>query len=159
VRGHLQEIENSAESERQTKEEFVKTTLGSMYIGMASYSPMCHVHGTDLRWHLSAGSGSVGGLNSRKSCILIVDAYNSIKTIATISLFLALALHPQVQKRVQAEIDGVVGKDQLPAFNDRPCLPYIEVMCREVLRSWVVTPIVLMILHQCWEVGGAICHF
>jgi hypothetical protein len=33
--------------------------------------------------------------------------------------FLALATHPEVQERAQKEIDGVVGLDRLPDFNDR----------------------------------------
>jgi cytochrome P450 len=56
------------------------------------------------------------------------------------SLFLALVLSPQVQKRAQAELDVVVGRDRLPTFDDRPRLPYIEAICRELLRWWMVTP-------------------
>jgi len=57
------------------------------------------------------------------------------------SLFLALVLYPQVQKRAQAELDLVVGRDRLPTFDDRPRLPYIEAICRELLRWQMVTPI------------------
>ena len=57
------------------------------------------------------------------------------------SLFLALVLYPQVQKRAQEELDLVVGRDRLPMFDDRPRLPYIEAICRELLRWLMVSPI------------------
>jgi cytochrome P450 len=56
------------------------------------------------------------------------------------SLFLALVLSPQIQKRAQEELDLVVGRDRLPTFDDRPRLPYIEAICRELLRWQMVTP-------------------
>jgi cytochrome P450 len=58
-----------------------------------------------------------------------------------ISFFLALTLFPQVQRRAQAELDIVVGRDRLPTFDDRPRLPYIEALCKELMRWQVVTPI------------------
>ena len=39
-----------------------------------------------------------------------------------------------VWKRVQAEIDAVVGTDRLPEFDDRPSLTYIDAILRETLR-------------------------
>jgi hypothetical protein len=56
------------------------------------------------------------------------------------SLFLALVLFPQVQRRAQAELDVVIGRDRLPTFDDRPRLPYIEALCKELLRWQMVTP-------------------
>ena len=56
------------------------------------------------------------------------------------SLFLALVLSQQVQKRAQEELDIVVGRDRLPIFDDRARLPYIEAICRELLRWQMVTP-------------------
>jgi len=64
------------------------------------------------------------------------------------SLFLALVLSPQVQRRAQAELDVVVGRDRLPTFDDRPRLPYIEAICRELLRWWVVIPMGSIIPYQ-----------
>jgi cytochrome P450 len=65
-----------------------------------------------------------------------------MKTVsAMISFFLALTLFPQVQRRAQAELDVVVGRDRLPTFDDRPHLPYIEALCKELMRWQMVTPI------------------
>ena len=57
------------------------------------------------------------------------------------SLFLALVLFPRVQRRAQAELDVVVGRDRLPTFDDRPRLLYIEAFCKELMRWQMVTPI------------------
>ena len=64
------------------------------------------------------------------------------KTVSSLSsLFLALVLYPEVQKRAQAELDAVIARDRLPTFDDRPRLPYINAMCRELMRWQMVTPL------------------
>ena len=57
------------------------------------------------------------------------------------SLFLVLVLFPQVQRRAQAELDAVIGRDRLPTFSDRPRLSYIEALCKELMRWIMVAPI------------------
>ena len=66
------------------------------------------------------------------------------------SFFLVLALFPKVQKRAQAELDAVVGRDRLPTFDDRPRLPYIEALCKELLRWQMVTPTGTTIRSLLW---------
>ncbi|KAF7346407.1 O-methylsterigmatocystin oxidoreductase [Mycena sanguinolenta] len=55
--------------------------------------------------------------------------------------FLAMAIHPEVQKKAQIEIDTVIGTHRLPDFEDRPSLPYIEAVYREVMRWKPVVPL------------------
>ncbi|KAG2098737.1 cytochrome P450 [Suillus discolor] len=63
-------------------------------------------------------------------------------TAATLMVFfLAMVLYPEVQKRAQAEIDSVVGKEQLPTFEDRASLPYIDAVVRETWRWQLVVPL------------------
>jgi len=59
---------------------------------------------------------------------------------ANYSLFLALTLFPEAQKKAQAEIDAVVGSDRLPSFADRDSLPYVDALAKEVLRWNSVVP-------------------
>ncbi|KAG1741078.1 cytochrome P450 [Suillus lakei] len=69
-------------------------------------------------------------------------------TVSTIySLFLAMTLFSDVQKKAQAEIDAVVGTDRLPSFADRDSLPYTEALVKEVLRWNVVAPTGTRIIH------------
>ncbi|KAF7346379.1 O-methylsterigmatocystin oxidoreductase [Mycena sanguinolenta] len=60
---------------------------------------------------------------------------------ALASFFLAMALHPDIQRKAQTEIDAVVGTHQLPEFKDRPSLPYVEAIYREVMRWKPVFPL------------------
>ncbi|KAI0027033.1 cytochrome P450 [Vararia minispora EC-137] len=62
-------------------------------------------------------------------------------TVAAISAFiLAMTLFPDVQARAHGELDTVVGRDRLPAFSDRPNLPYIDALVHELLRWSPVVP-------------------
>jgi cytochrome P450 len=53
----------------------------------------------------------------------------------------AMLVYPDVQKTAQAELDSVIGRERLPTFQDRPRLPFIEAVCKEVLRWHPVTPV------------------
>jgi len=60
-----------------------------------------------------------------------------------------MVLFPDVQKRVQAELDSVVGRKRLPTFEDRASLPYLEATIKESLRFHPPTP--LGIAHRLIE--------
>jgi len=51
-----------------------------------------------------------------------------------------MTLYPEVQRKAQEEIDGVVGTDRLPSFQDRQNLPYVDAIVKEVLRWHPVAP-------------------
>jgi len=52
-----------------------------------------------------------------------------------------MQLYPEVQRKAQEEIDRVVGRDRLPTISDRPNLPYIEAVIKELLRWNPVAPL------------------
>ena len=54
---------------------------------------------------------------------------------------LTMVENPDTWKRAQAELDAVVGTDRLPEFDDRPSLPYVDAIVREVLRWRPALPI------------------
>ncbi|KAF8989702.1 cytochrome P450 [Cyathus striatus] len=58
-----------------------------------------------------------------------------------LSYFLAMIHNPKVQKKAQAEIESVVGHDRLPTFEDRPHLPYVDAIVKEIYRTFVVGPL------------------
>ena len=45
-----------------------------------------------------------------------------------------MVLHPEAQRRAQAEIDAVVGPHRLPDLEDRPNLPFIDCIIKETTR-------------------------
>ena len=51
-----------------------------------------------------------------------------------------MAMYPDVQKKAQAEIDAVVGRDRLPDIDDLDSLPFINAVVKETLRWQPVTP-------------------
>lgn len=65
-----------------------------------------------------------------------------MKSTATLGTFFALmALHPNVIKRAQEEIDRVTEGERLPTFDDWGKLPYVNAIISEVLRYNTVTPL------------------
>ncbi|KAH9971625.1 cytochrome P450 [Russula compacta] len=71
----------------------------------------------------------------------LFNAGSDTSVSSMVALFLALTLYPDVQRRAQAELDSVVGRDRLPTFEDRTRLPYIDAMCKELLRWRMVSPL------------------
>ncbi|KAF8885538.1 cytochrome P450 [Gymnopilus junonius] len=54
---------------------------------------------------------------------------------SSLSIFiLAMVLYPSVQARAQKELDELLGPSQLPEFDDRPHLPYLECVLQETYR-------------------------
>ncbi|KAF8510098.1 cytochrome P450 [Gautieria morchelliformis] len=65
-------------------------------------------------------------------------------TTSTVHAFiLAMVLHPDVQARAQTELDSVIEQGQLPRFSDRPFLPYLDAIVKEVFRWFLVAPTAL----------------
>ncbi|KAI0325904.1 cytochrome P450 [Cubamyces sp. BRFM 1775] len=65
-------------------------------------------------------------------------------TIGTFqAFFLAMLLHPEAQKRVQEELDAIVGPERLPKLSDRPSLPYVNAVVKELLRWHTAGPLAL----------------
>ncbi|XP_066297774.1 cytochrome P450 1A1-like [Branchiostoma lanceolatum] len=56
---------------------------------------------------------------------------------------LLLAAHPEVQEKLAAELDSVVGRDRQPALADRTSLPYMDATINEILRFGIPIPTAL----------------
>lgn len=54
---------------------------------------------------------------------------------------MGLLLYPEVQKKAQAELDKVIGKNKLPEFQDLESLPYINAIVKESIRWQAVVPL------------------
>ena len=57
------------------------------------------------------------------------------------AFFLFMVLFPEAQRKAQKELDEVVGPTRLPEFEDRPNLPYINALCKEVMRWHPIVPL------------------
>ena len=56
------------------------------------------------------------------------------------AFFLAMAMHPQEQRKAQQQLDAVVGPERLPEFSDVDAIPYVQAIVKEMLRWHIITP-------------------
>jgi len=54
-----------------------------------------------------------------------------------------LAQNPDVQEKLRAEVDGVIGSGRLPAIGDRAAMPYAAATVLELLRYGTLSPIII----------------
>ena len=55
---------------------------------------------------------------------------------------LAMVRHPEVARKIQAELDSVLGNaERLPRVDDRKYMPYVQSTVQELLRWQPVTPL------------------
>ena len=57
------------------------------------------------------------------------------------TFYIAMVLHPDVQKKAREEIDRVLGTQRLPDLGDKDTLPYITAIVKETLRWRPVAPL------------------
>jgi len=84
---------------------------------------------------------------------------NLPQSVAALStFFMLMILHPDIQDKARAELDKVVGTRRLPTFQDRPNLPYIEALIKELLRWHPVgrigTNIIRLSVPDAYAVSG-----
>lgn len=53
---------------------------------------------------------------------------------------MAMIKFPEAQAKAQLELDTVLGKNQLPSYEDEDILPYLAATIKETLRWQQVTP-------------------
>ncbi|KIJ25389.1 hypothetical protein M422DRAFT_273670 [Sphaerobolus stellatus SS14] len=75
----------------------------------------------------TAGVAFAGGTDTTMSAVTV--------------FFLTMAMHPEAQKKAQAEIDSVIGSHRLPDFSDRDSLPYVNAILKETLRWQTIVPL------------------
>ena len=66
----------------------------------------------------------------------LAGAYTTVSLLITFTL--AMVLFPEAQKKVQEELDRVVGQGRLPDFRD--LLAYLVATIRETMRWNPMTP-------------------
>lgn len=70
-------------------------------------------------------------------------------------MLVALCRAPEIQRRAQAEIDKVVGRDRLPDWSDREKLPYVEAIFYELMRWRLAAPVGKFIRQVCCSVHNS----
>lgn len=69
--------------------------------------------------------------------------------------FAELLSNPPILKRAQLELDEVIGRERRLEESDIPKLPYLQAICKEVLRKHATTPLNLPHLsNEACEIDG-----
>ncbi|NWU81924.1 CP2DH protein, partial [Onychorhynchus coronatus] len=76
--------------------------------------------------------------------MVAVDLFGAGSETTTTTLrwaLLYLLLHPEIQSKVQAEIDKVIGRERPPTMKDQVSMPYTNAVIHEVQRYGDIVPI------------------
>lgn len=65
-------------------------------------------------------------------------------------LMLTMAAHTDVQRKVQAEIDAVVGRERLPTWTDNAKMPYTQATIMELMRWRTIIPLNIL-RYTLWD--------
>lgn len=89
---------------------------------------------------LSSFYGDVGKENliNTLNDLFLAGAETSSTTLTWGMLY--MVRHPEVQKKVQEELDEVVGRSRCPSLTDRADLPYTEAVIMEIQRCGNIIP-------------------
>jgi cytochrome P450 len=62
----------------------------------------------------------------------LIEAGADTTALALLTFIVAMAAYPEVQRRVQAEVDGLFGEEEIPGSIDSKMLPYLQACFWEV---------------------------
>ncbi|XP_047472192.1 cytochrome P450 2L1-like [Penaeus chinensis] len=93
-------------------------------------------------------SADPDSIRTKKDLVfLLLDLFfagSETTTNTLMHMFYYLAMHPDIQKKVQAEIDEVLPEGILPTLDDRPSMPYTDAVIHEILRITSLVPLGVM---------------
>jgi len=134
VAENLQRMEIQDEASKPMFELALKRAAAAAVLGVSPFYKKCYTLG---KYTMQVHMRRSADIPNHIVCYL-----TSLQTSSTLMVFvLAMVLYPEVQKRAQAEIDSVIGRDRLPTFDDRASLPYVESVLRETFRWHPILPL------------------
>ncbi|XP_053098287.1 cytochrome P450 2J2-like [Pangasianodon hypophthalmus] len=89
-------------------------------------------------------SDTKAGFNVETLLVAMLDLFEAgTETTATTMCwgFLFMMKYPEIQKKVQAEIDKVIGQSRQASMADKPNMPYTEAVIHEIQRMGNIVPL------------------
>jgi len=84
--------------------------------------------------------GKNGLLNQRGMMADVMQAGTDTTSITMSWCMLFMAKYPNIQRKVQAELDDKIGRSRLPCWDDRANTPYVEAFLHEIQRIGDIVP-------------------
>uniref|UniRef100_A0A3Q3LBJ7 Cytochrome P450 2J6-like n=1 Tax=Labrus bergylta TaxID=56723 RepID=A0A3Q3LBJ7_9LABR len=84
------------------------------------------------------------GFDIKNLCFCTMDLFGAGTETTTTTLhwgLLYMIYYPQIQGRVQAEIDAVIGSSRAPSLNDKEDMPYTNAVVHEIQRMADIIPL------------------
>ncbi|XP_035390597.1 cytochrome P450 2J2-like [Electrophorus electricus] len=98
------------------------------------------------------------GFHEQGLCYTILDLFGAGTEATSTTLlwsFIYMMKYPEIQGKVQAEIDRVIGPTRQPCMADRPNMPYTDAVIHEIQRMGNIVPLnVPRITHKDTTLGG-----
>ena len=82
----------------------------------------------------SSFNGEAGEVNLKASLFDLYLAGSETTSTTLLFCIMYMVNYPEIQKKVHAELDRIVGHSRMPSLNDRSNLPYLEATLSEVQR-------------------------
>ncbi|RXW22004.1 hypothetical protein EST38_g3849 [Candolleomyces aberdarensis] len=133
---------------KQKAQEWYKMTRAMVEVPYAdakrrleSGNPAVSILRTNLQKIEAGGKDDAFTEDVLRNTLAVLYAGATDTTVSTMaSCVLGLMEHPEVLKKAQVQIDGVVKPGHFPDFDDEPSLPYITAIVKEALRWRDITP-------------------
>lgn len=127
VHDALRHVEEKGVLPDESWTKHLKEVAATAFLGrLFGYSEIIHSFG------FLAASETVRDMTNR--IFIINNVAEKQSNSALMTFFLMMVTNPEAQKNAQAQIDAVVGRTRLPTIDDRPSLPYVDAIFREMLR-------------------------
>ncbi|XP_074525267.1 cytochrome P450 2J2-like [Halichoeres trimaculatus] len=96
---------------------------------------------------IATSKGQAGNTFDEENLIMcVMELFVSASETTSTTLrwaFLYMAKYPEIQAKVQAEIDKVIGQSRQPSMDDRMNLPYTDAVLHEIQRIGTIVPLSL----------------